>query len=237
MADTPLNDHPPDSVDDAITLSVLDAVEQLIQERAALEQFAEEKYARLTQLREELRAQGVAATSERDAALAQVVSLTEELKRAKLSEQLATDELAQLRQQHEQQRRQTVELQRLLDVLREEVAREEREQAGELSRTTQLERENAELKEILQDFEQAEAELRQEQEALRKERERLGVSAPNGPSAVAPPTGPSIIVVGDQRFIAFACKHCSGKLQAKEHLAGLVMRCTKCSKMAPVPRP
>jgi hypothetical protein len=234
MADTPLN-GPPDSVEDAITLSVLDAVEQLIQERTALEQFAEEKYTRLTQLREELRAEGAAVTTERDTALAQIAILTAELKAAKLNEELANDELTQLRKQHEQQRRQTVELQRLLDVLREEVAREEREQRGQIENTSQLARENAELKEILQNFEQAEAELRQEQEAVRKERERLGL--PPGQFPAAPSTnGPGIVVVGDQRFISFACKHCGGRLQAKEHLAGLVTRCTGCSKMAPVPK-
>lgn len=237
-------------VDEAITLSVLDAIQQLIDERKEMERFMEEKCAGLVELREQVRAEGTTAGEElrqqidalrreRDAALTQVDTLTRELRRVKLGEQLAADELEQAKQQAEQQRRHSAEFQRLLDTLREQLAREMQEHRAATERYTLLEKEHAEMKDLLQGLEQAEAELRQEQEAVRKERERLQGSSSGKFTAVMPASSSPNISIGpgDQKFLNFMCKHCGAKLQAKEHLAGLVTRCSQCTKMAPVPKP
>jgi DNA repair exonuclease SbcCD ATPase subunit len=224
-------------VEDAITLSVLDAIQQLIEEREGLEQFVQQNFARLNDLREkvrgdttggeiELRHQVESMRVERDLALAQIEVLNHDLRQARLNEQLAVDELGQVRAQAEQQRRQTAEFQRLLGALRDELARKEETHRAEIERFAGMAKEHAELMEVVQGFEQLETELRQEQEAVRKERERLqSGSGVRAPAAASP------------GFLDFTCKYCGTKLQAKEHLAGLVTRCSQCAKMAPVPKP
>lgn len=226
-----------DPVDDAITLSVLDAIQQLIEEREGLEQFVQQNFARLNELREQVRGETAGGEKElhqqvesmrveRDLALAQVESLTHDLRQARLSEQLAIDELGQARAEAEQNRRHSAEFQRLLSALRDDIAKKEQTHRAELERYAGMAKEHAELMEVVSGFEQLEAELRQEQEAVRKERERLQSAGSGVRAPAATPPG----------FLDFTCKYCGTKLQAKEHLAGLVTRCSQCAKMAPVPK-
>lgn len=223
-----------ETVEEAIPLSVMDAIQQLIEERKELEQFMEQNCLQLTELREQVRAETVTAEkdwrqqvetlrSERDTA-------RQELRTAQVELKLSTDELGQVRLHLEQMRRQSAELHRLLDTMREEVARREQERCAESDRYQQVAKEHAELMEMMQGFEQLEAELHQQQEAVRKEREaliqeRLQTAGSAGASSAQPLSRSPAPIGGDPRRLTFQCKHCGGsRLEARESDAGRFRR-------------
>jgi chromosome segregation ATPase len=139
------------------------------------------------------------------------------------------------------------ECQRLGDELkagqeREQELSEHLSKARETAnKALQSETEGRDQDEVAAMIEQVEAEIREQQEAIRKEREALQqeraqleawrqqhVTSASSESPESP--------VVDPRFINFTCKHCSGAMQAKKWLAGLVSKCPNCGKMAPVPK-
>ena len=212
---------------------VLDTLGQVIRERKEWEAFVEQSCVRLTAMREEVRSERAAdhnwqekvqaIQAERDAAHQEIDNLKRQLQGLQIELNLATEELSQVRVQSDQQRRQSADLQQLLEAMKNDIARRD-EDRSELQRLQAMAQEHAELVEIVQGVEQLEAELRQQQEAVRRERESLQSAGQNRNGATRP------------GFLHFPCKHCGGNLEAKEHLAGLVTRCSHCSKMAPVPK-
>lgn len=238
-----------ETVEDGIPVSLLDAIQQLLDERKELERFMEENCSRLGQIREEIREERArgekdwreqleALRQERDAFRQQSEGMTEQLKTAQLNLALAGEEMNELRSQLEQQRKHRAEAGQLLEAIQAELGRREEQRKSEAARMEQLEKEHAELLELMRGFETLEADLQQQQEAIRQEREALSQQRTQAGGSTVSGTTPvnRLTSLANQRLLAFLCKHCGAKLQAKERLAGLAMRCTNCNKMCPVPR-
>jgi chromosome segregation ATPase len=226
-----------DTVCDSRVLSLTESIQLLIDTRGELERFNEHQYERLNALREQLRTEASAvqanlieqleaAQAERDEVRRQVEALKEETRRLKVERDLAVEEAAQLRHRVEQQQFQGAEFERLLQMIKQEVSKREQE-------TRKLEQDHAELLDLVDDVEKLETQFREQQETVRLEREALAreraqMKATGG---VAQPAAPAA------RIINFACKLCGAPQQAPERRAGLVMKCTQCSRIVPVPKP
>jgi hypothetical protein len=267
-------------------VSMMQAIQQVMEERQRIEAFAQESYGRLNELRDSLRAERAAEAAQlaqlrADLAESQNVgeSLEREARQARSERDLLNNELGQLKLQLAHQARQFGEFDELLQALvvevgqREEAAyaqrvhfdaeadrlREEIKhlQEHEASLNEQLSKaretankavqsepqeggEGGDMADMAAMIEQVEAEIREQQEALRKERQalmndRAELEKWRRSQMGAPPPSEGVAPV-DPNMLLFDCKHCHKALQVKHWLAGLVTKCTHCSKMSPVPK-
>lgn len=142
---------------------IMQAIQQLMEERKRIEAFAQESYARLSELRESIRAEytGVPGQIEQlrgDLAEARGLNaqLEREARQGRGERDLLANELAQLKQQLAHQARQAGEFEELLIALVQEVG--QREEAAHVQRVrfdAEAERLRAEIK----TFEEREASL------------------------------------------------------------------------------
>jgi hypothetical protein len=220
----------PDTVHDTGSFPLGDIIEQLTGMRGELERFAEQNHARLTELREKVRADAAAVSAatgeqlqltqfERDALRQQVECLKEEVRRLQVERDLAVDQAAELRHRCEQQQVQNAQFDRVLQILKDDLEKRDQETRAERSRYEKLKNEHAALLEVVGGVGQLEAEIQPDREALARGRETTAPSSPPG-----------------LRVVNFSCKQCGAALQATERRAGLVMKCSQCGRVVPVPK-
>jgi hypothetical protein len=222
----------PDTVHDTGSFPLGDIIQQLTGMRGELEKFAEQNHARLTEMREKVRTDAASVSAdlveqlqltqaERDAVRQHVECLKEEARRLQVERDLAVDQAAELRQRFEQQQVQNVQFDRVLQTLKDELEKREQELRAERSRYVRLEQEHAKLLEGVDGGERVEAEIRQRRDREAPVRE---------PQTTTQPSPPGL------RLVNFSCKQCGASLQATERRAGLVMKCSQCGRVVPVPK-
>lgn len=118
----------------------------------------------------------------------------------------------------------------------EQSLRERLSKAGDMSKEREeMLQERSDLAEKLRIVDQIEAELRQQQAAMEKERERRPTPQVTVLSTSSKQTQPMPALPMDSAVMRFSCKHCAREVQVSVRRAGLMTKCPHCNKITSVP--